>query len=53
VEVNSVPEKCLTGTLNSFGNSSTIEGSLYGEAFGDNALRFASHEETYMVEDSG
>jgi hypothetical protein len=50
--VNSIPEKCLTGTDN-FGGSSTIEWSLYGEAFGDDALRFASHEESYRVEGFG
>jgi hypothetical protein len=29
------------------------EWSLYREAFGDDALRFASHEESYMVEGFG
>jgi hypothetical protein len=53
MEVNSVPEKCLTGTLDNFGSSSTNDGGLYGEAFGDDALRFASHEESYMVEGFG
>jgi hypothetical protein len=27
-----------------------LQGSLYGGAYGDDALRFASHEERYMVE---
>jgi hypothetical protein len=53
MEVNSVSEKCLTGTLDNFGGSSTIEGSPYGKAFGNDALRFASHEEIYMVEGFG
>jgi hypothetical protein len=53
MEENSVPEKCLTGTLDNSGSSSTIEVSLYGEAFGDDALRFSSHEECYMVEGFG
>jgi hypothetical protein len=51
--VNPVPEKCLTGKLVNFGGLSIIEGSLYGEAFGDDALRFAYHEESYVVEGSG
>jgi hypothetical protein len=29
------------------------EGSLYREAFGDDALRFASHDESYIVEGFG
>jgi hypothetical protein len=53
MEVNSLPEKCLTGTLGNFGGSSTIEWSLYGDAFGDDALRFSSQEESYMVEGFG
>jgi hypothetical protein len=52
VEVNSVPEKCLTDMLDNFGGSLTTEWSLYNEAFGDDALRFASHEESYMVQGS-
>jgi hypothetical protein len=50
MKVNSLSEKCLTATLDNFGILSTIEGSFYGETFGDDALRFASHEECYMVE---
>jgi hypothetical protein len=53
IEVKSVPEKRLTGTLDNFENSSTIEESLYREAFGDESLRFASHEESYMIEGFG
>jgi hypothetical protein len=53
MEVNSAPEKCLTGTLDNFGSSSTIDGSLYDEPFGDDALRFVSHGESYMVERFG
>jgi hypothetical protein len=53
MEVNSVPEKCLTGTLDNFGGASAIEWSLKGEAFGDDALRFASREESYVIEDFG
>jgi hypothetical protein len=36
--------------LDNFENLSTIEGGLYREAFGDDTLRFASHEESYMIE---
>jgi hypothetical protein len=53
MEVNSVPEKCLTGALYNFGSASATEWNLYREAFGDDALRFASHEESYMVEGFG
>jgi hypothetical protein len=53
MEVNSIPEKCLTGTLDNFGGASAIEWSLKGEAFGDDALRFASHEENYVIEGFG
>jgi hypothetical protein len=42
-EVYPAPEKCPTGT-------SLTEWSLYGEAFGDDALRSASHEESHMIE---
>jgi hypothetical protein len=45
-----VPEECLTGTLNNFGRMLTIDGNLYREVFGDNTPRFASHEESYMIE---
>jgi hypothetical protein len=48
MEVISVPEKCLTGTSHNFGGSSTIEGNLYGEALGHDALIFGSHEESCM-----
>jgi hypothetical protein len=45
-----VPEKCPTGRLGNFGRTSTIDGRLYREAFGGITLRFASHEENYMLE---
>jgi hypothetical protein len=51
--MNYVPEKCLTGMLGNFGGSMTIEWSLYGETFGDDALRIASPEEGYRVEGFG
>jgi hypothetical protein len=41
-----VPEECLIGTLNNSGIMSTINGSLYRVAFGDNAPKFAFHEES-------
>jgi hypothetical protein len=53
MEKNSVPEKCLTGTLSNFGASSTVEWSLYEETFGEDALRFASPEKGYMFEGFG
>lgn len=37
MEVNYIPEKCVTGTLDNFGGSSTVDGSLYGVAFRDDA----------------
>jgi hypothetical protein len=48
-----VPNQGLTGPLNNSGRPSTIDGSLYREAFGYNTLRFASHQESYMVQDFG
>jgi hypothetical protein len=53
MEVNSVPEKRLTGTLDNFESSSTAEASLYREAIGDETLRFSSREESYTVEGFG
>jgi hypothetical protein len=53
MEVNSISEKCLTGTLDNFGGASAIEWSLKEEAFGDDALRFASHVESYVIEGFG
>jgi hypothetical protein len=50
MEMYPVPEKCLTGTLNNFLRASAIDRSPQGEAFQDNALRFASHEESYVIE---
>jgi hypothetical protein len=50
MKVYPIPEKGLTGTLDNFGRLSTSEGSLYREVFGDEILRFASHEESYMIE---
>jgi hypothetical protein len=50
MEVYLIPEKCVTGTLENFGSALVTEGSPYREAFGDDALRFASHEESYMIE---
>jgi hypothetical protein len=50
MEVKSVPEECLTGTLDIFGGASIVERSLHCEALGDDAQRFASHEESYVVE---
>jgi hypothetical protein len=41
---------CLTGTLENSGSLSTIEEGLYREAFGDETLRSASHEESYMIQ---
>jgi hypothetical protein len=46
MEVNSVPEKCLTGALDDFGGALAIEWNIYRETFGDDVLRFASHEES-------
>jgi hypothetical protein len=43
MKVYPVPDKYLTDMLDT-------DGSLYREAFGDNTLRFESHEETYMTE---
>jgi hypothetical protein len=39
--------------LDNFGGASAIEWSLEGEALGDDALRFASHEESYVIEGFG
>jgi hypothetical protein len=50
MKVCPIPIECLTGTIDNFENSSTIEGNIYREAFGDNTLRFASHEEICMIE---
>jgi hypothetical protein len=36
--------------LDNFGRMSTIDRSLYKEAFEDNTLRFASHEGSYITE---
>jgi hypothetical protein len=40
----------MNDTLDNFLGSSTTEGSLYEHVFGDDALRFASHKERYLVE---
>jgi hypothetical protein len=48
-----VPKQGLTGQLNNFGRPSTIDGSLYREGFGNNTLRFASHQESYIVQGFG
>jgi hypothetical protein len=45
-----VPKQGLTGPLNSFGRMLTTDRSLYRKAFGDNTLKFASHEENYMIQ---
>jgi hypothetical protein len=45
-----VPEKCLTGMLDNFGKTPTVGRGLYREAFGDNTLKFESHEESYMID---
>jgi hypothetical protein len=45
-----VPKQGLIGPLNNFGRSSTVDESLYREAFGNNTLRFASHQESYMIQ---
>jgi hypothetical protein len=50
MKVHPIPEKCLIGTLNNFGTASASEVSLYREAFGDDTLRFASHEASYVIE---
>jgi hypothetical protein len=49
MKIYPVPEEFLTDTLDNFGRTSTIDGSLCGEASDGNTLRFASHEESYMT----
>jgi hypothetical protein len=44
-----VHEECLTGMLDNIGRMSTTNKSLYRQAFGDNTLRFPSHEESYII----
>jgi hypothetical protein len=57
-EISAVVKMCtwselLTDDLRKFSNfetASNVDGRLYREAFGDDTLRFASHEESYKTE---
>jgi hypothetical protein len=53
MKIYQTPNQGLTGLLNNIGRPSSIDGSLCREAFGNNALRFASHQEGYMVQGFG
>jgi hypothetical protein len=48
-----VSQECCAGMLGYSGRASTVEWDLYKEAFEDNALRFASHEKSYVIEGFG